>query len=123
MIKIIDQVAAKWKIVALYLYFESEMIEIIDMDCHHQSVLACRTMFVRWLEGNGRKPTTWRTLITALEDAYISGLAEDLKYIFSVGFSAASSNLTVRSSSPAGNIILLAICLLVLMKAEVICVE
>lgn len=36
-------------------------------------------MFSDWLEGKGRQPTTWETLIEALEEANLSELANDLK--------------------------------------------
>ena len=97
-IRIIDRVAAKWKAVALHLYFEDHCIEVIEMDCHDQSVPACRTMFTRWLEGNGRRPTTWRTLIRALKEANLSTLAEELENMFPVPLSV--SNQT--NSSPGG---------------------
>ena len=66
-IKTIDRVAAQWKSIALHLHFENHCIEIIEKDCPCQSAIACCTMFTRWLQGNGRKSITWRTLIVALE--------------------------------------------------------
>ena len=36
-------------------------------------------MFSDWLEGKGRQPTTWETLIKALEEADFSEVANDLK--------------------------------------------
>ena len=106
-IKTIDRVAAKWKRVALSLHFEDHCIEVIEKDCPCQSVSACCTMFTRWLEGQGRDPRTWRTLIVALEEANLHTIAQELRNIISVQFSGTSSDHTVQTnSSPAGILLL-----------------
>ena len=99
-IKTIDRVAAEWKTVALHLHFEDHCIKVIEMNCHYQPVPACCSMFSRWLQGNGRKPITWRTLIVALEEANLSSIAQDLRNVFSASFSVVGSNQTVQDSSP-----------------------
>ena len=99
-VKIIDRVAAKWKAVALRLHFDDHLLEVIEADCHHQSVRACRTMFTRWLEGIGRKPTTWRTLVKALKEANLSALAEEVEKMFTNSLSTTITNQT--NFSPAG---------------------
>ena len=99
-VKITDRVATKWKEVALRLHFEGHDIGVIDRDNHGQSCLACCAMFTRWLDGIGRKPTTWRTLIVALKEAYLSTLAEELEKMFLDSSPTISTNQT--NSSPAG---------------------
>ena len=42
-----------------------------------------QTVFNEWLQGNGRKPTTWNTVIKALEEADLSELAGELKIVLS----------------------------------------
>ena len=106
-IKTIDRVAAKWKRVALRLHFEDHCIEVIEVNHHYQLVPACRSMFSQWLQGKGRKPRTWRTLIVALEEANLHTIAQELQNIFPVQFSGTSSDHTVQTnSSPAGILIL-----------------
>ena len=78
-VKVIEQAAAKWEKVATRLYFESHDISRIRKDYHQQTIEACRTVFIEWLQGKGRKPTTWDTVIKALEEADLSELAGDLK--------------------------------------------
>ena len=102
LIRIIDRVAPKWKEVALRLHFEDHRIQIIEMKCYHQPVPACRTMFTQWLEGNGRKPTSWKTLTIALKEAKLSTLAEELEKTFSDSLSTTVSNQTSSSEAPAG---------------------
>ena len=41
-------------------------------------------VFTEWLEGKGRKPTTWETLITALKEGEFLTVASDLEIIFGV---------------------------------------
>ena len=98
----IDRVAPKWKTVTLHLHFDNHRIEIIEIDCHHQSVPACRTMFTRWLEGCGRKPKTWRILIIALKEAKLSTLAEELEKMFPDSLTTTVSNHTSSSEARAG---------------------
>ena len=82
-VKVIKQAAAKWERVATGLHFESYDISRIREDYHQQAIKACQTVFNEWLNGNARKPTTWNTIIKALEEAELSELAADLKIVFS----------------------------------------
>ena len=81
--RVIKQAAAKWEAVATRLYFEINDIIRIKRDVHYQSIDACRTVFSEWLHGNGRKPTTWNTVIKVLEEADLSELAGELKIVLS----------------------------------------
>ena len=69
-------------------------------------------MFTRWLEGCGRKPKTWRTLVIALKEAKLSTLAEELEKMFQDSLLTTVSNQTSSSEAPAG----ILACLLGLMK-------
>ena len=76
--RVIEQAAAKWERVATRLHFESHDISRLREDYSQQSIKACRTVFMEWLQGRGRKPTTWDTVIKALKEADLSELAVDL---------------------------------------------
>ena len=82
-VRVIKQAAAKWESVVTRLYFESHDITRIREDYHQQSIKACQTVFIEWLEGRGRKPTTWDTVIKALDEANLSELSADLKVALS----------------------------------------
>ena len=101
-IRIIDRVAPKWKEVALRLHFKHHCIQVIEMNCHYQAVPACRTMFTQWLEGNGRKPTTWRTLIIALKEENLCTLVKELEKMFPDLLPKPVSNQISSSEAPAG---------------------
>jgi hypothetical protein len=85
-VRVIQQSAAKWVSVATRLYFESHDISRLREDYPQQAVKACQTVFIEWLEGKDRlrTPTTWNTVIKALEEADLSELAGDLKIVLSV---------------------------------------
>lgn len=83
-VRLMDAIAYNWDRVALRLHFEHYDISRIGRDHHQQSILACRTMFNDWLNGQGRQPTSWNTLIEALKEAEMSGVAADLESILGI---------------------------------------
>lgn len=39
----------------------------------------CRKIFSEWLQGNGRRPVTWETLIITLRESELSTLADEIE--------------------------------------------
>ena len=66
-IRVIDVVAPNWERAATRLQFEGYRIVAIGKD-HSQAESACRHMFIKWLEGVGREPRTWRTVVAILNE-------------------------------------------------------
>ena len=79
-VRVIDKVAHKWEEFAMRLYFEDEDIMRIKRDCP-QTQQASRQVVMEWRKGKGRKPTTWATLIKALDEAKLSEAAKELEFI------------------------------------------
>ena len=77
-VNVIDKVTHVWEKIATRLHFEGHDISRIRRN-EHKTEDACRDMFVEWLEGKGRTPTTWETVLNALEEAKQRQLAKDLK--------------------------------------------
>lgn len=77
--RVMDRMSAKWTDVALALHFDGNMIDSIQRDACREVKPACRTMFQKWLAGEGRRPASWKVLIQALEDASLGELARELK--------------------------------------------
>ena len=75
--------AAYWERVATRLHFEGQEIKSIKID-HHSTEDCCRNMFVEWLDGTGRTPKTWETVIKALDEADLGEIATELKTALSV---------------------------------------
>ena len=76
-VKVIERTAADWECVATTLHFEGHEIKTIRAD-YNQSADACRNMFIEWLEGKGRQPITWETVLSALNEAGFGELASEL---------------------------------------------
>ena len=79
--KVIERAASKWETVASKLYFKDHDVRRIERDCHYMTMHACRSVLMEWLEGKGRTPTTWDTLIKALREAELSLVARDLEVV------------------------------------------
>ena len=79
-VNVIDKTACAWEKVATRLYFEGHDISRIRKN-KRQAEDACHTMFAEWLEGKGRTPTTWETILQALNEAKQGELAKDLKEV------------------------------------------
>ena len=68
---LVSPFAADWKQVATFLGVELSVIRIADTD-HRRCEDACTDIFERWLSwkpGTGRKKRTWRTVLSAVEEA------------------------------------------------------
>ena len=83
-VKVIEHVASTWNKVALRLHFNYHDVNRISRDFHQQSVQAISAVLTEWLEGKGRKPVTWETLILALKEGEYLTIANDLEVIFGV---------------------------------------
>lgn len=83
-VKVIEHVASTWDKLALRLHFSHQDISRIHRDTREQSMQAVSTMFTDWLDGKGRKPMTWETLITALKEGEYLTIASELEVIFRV---------------------------------------
>ena len=79
-VNVINKTACVWEKVAMRLHFEGHDISRIRKN-KPQAEDACRTVFIEWLEGKGRTPTTWDTVLQALNEAEQGELAKDLKEV------------------------------------------
>ena len=82
-VKIIETVAKDWRGVGSQLKFDQvgNRLDIIEQQKTNNPVACCEAMFQRWLNGNGVKPTTWKTLINILKDFEFIRLAEQVESV------------------------------------------
>ena len=73
-LKIIETVAEQLEEMTLALQLEDHAFE-------GDPVPACCEMMQQWLDGEGRKPVTWLTLIESLADTGFLDLAKNLQEI------------------------------------------
>ena len=78
-LKLIQCIAPKWERIATRLHFESHRIETIQKNWPQQAESACQSMLTKWLDGEGRGPRSWNTLITVLNEAELSSVAQELE--------------------------------------------
>ena len=74
--EVVKEVSTDWEKLALVLHFRGE---IIWEQRHFQAKAACHTILQRWLNGEGRQPVTWDTLVDCLEDIGYGTLAGYLR--------------------------------------------
>ena len=77
-VRCVKKSESRWDDLAIFLGLEEE-IGSIQSNFPGDVRWACRKTLQLWLEGQGRRPVTWRTLLDALEDADITPLADDLR--------------------------------------------
>ena len=79
---VVCEVAADWKLVAAFLGVEPSVIQIADTDHPQQCEHACTDIFERWLSwkpGTGRNERTWRTVLSAVEEAGDKAFSQQLQ--------------------------------------------
>ena len=66
-VEIILSLAPKWQEFATELDFDAEgrQLQLFKVECHGP-IESCRNVLMHWLAGNGKQPSTWRTLISLL---------------------------------------------------------
>ena len=79
-VRIIENISAKWKKVGILFNFDPTGCTIDLIDARHPSdpEACCTDMMKMWLEGRGRKPASWATLVEVLKNAKFNNLADEL---------------------------------------------
>ena len=80
-VQVIKRVAPCWYDLGILLNFDKSgtQLEIIKAEYRSEPVPCCRAMFQYWLNGNGRGPHSWRTLIKLLVDSDQEILAREVQ--------------------------------------------
>ena len=79
-VNIIRAIAPSWEKFALYLMMDRNMIDIWKRDAYQVEDAAMK-LFGHWLDGNGRQPISWKTLIQALRENDLPIIATDVEEI------------------------------------------
>ena len=67
-VRVIEEVCYKWKELGDCLEFRPGQIRAVGKN-HQTCEEACRAIFEQWLQGEGRQPANWGTLINILREA------------------------------------------------------
>jgi hypothetical protein len=80
-IRIISRLAPCWRDLGYIMNFDptGAEIESIEQKYRGDPKDCCRAMFQHWLNGNGKRPCSWGTLIELLEDCDQQALLEEIQ--------------------------------------------
>ena len=76
--EVVKEVSTDWEKLALALRLRGD---IIQEQRHFQPEVACHNILQRWLNGEGREPVTWDTLLDCLEQTPNGTLAGYLRKV------------------------------------------
>ena len=87
-VRIIENIAAKWKEVGILFNFDPTGYTIDLIDVHNighpsKPIACCTDMMKVWLGGRGRQPATWATLLEVLKNAEFNVLANEVEQLVS----------------------------------------
>ena len=80
-INVAERIGTNYKDFGIHLLEDvtGSITDAIEEECHHNSYKINIKIFQRWVEGRGRKPITWATLIEVLRDIKLSTLADNIE--------------------------------------------
>ena len=81
-IKIIDRIGTKHHKLGICLLDDDDGMITANIEAHYKHDPPTRTteaILQKWLQGTGRKPQTWDTLITVLREIKLNTLAQEIK--------------------------------------------
>ena len=79
-IRIIQRIGTKYRSLGILLLNDNDgsITNGIIASNHHQSDDITYAILSKWLQGQGRQPVTWATLMTVLHEIELSELAQDI---------------------------------------------
>ncbi len=82
-VEIIKTIAPDWNKFGIYFDFDKtgQTLKCIAKEHPFNPIDCCTHMMREWLEGRGRQPATWATLIDLLKDAEMNDLAQQVEKI------------------------------------------
>ena len=79
-VEIIKRVAPHWRDLGILMDFDKEGTQLKNIEEKYSDpIRCCQAMFRYWLNGNGRGPHSWNTLIELLEDCDHATLADEIR--------------------------------------------
>ena len=80
-VNIAEKIGTDYKHFGTLLLSDSDgsKVNIIEMSKHGDPVAITAEILEQWLQGRGRKPVTWQTLIKCLRDMQRIVLADDIE--------------------------------------------
>ena len=80
-ISIIREIGTNYFALGIHLLQDETGARVTSMSHHQSPEEATRNILCQWLQGSGKLPVTWKTLIEALEKAELCSLAKDIRAV------------------------------------------
>ncbi len=80
-VKIIEEVQKDWRALSDHLQLPDLTVGNLEEFSNER---ACRTVFVKWLNGEGRGPKNWYTVMNVLTAMNYRTVAEKIPHIFGI---------------------------------------
>ena len=80
-LRILDNIASHWEEIGICLQIDEATLRMITAETRGDVMDCCGEMMRQWLQGSGRQPVTWATLIEVLREADFNVLAHDLEMV------------------------------------------
>ena len=82
-LKVSQEISTNWYDVGVLLLEDETgaIIKSIDETCRGNPKRINDEVLQQWIEGKGKMPVTWRTLVDVLRDAELTNLAADIEAI------------------------------------------
>jgi hypothetical protein len=79
-IDVVRQIGVKYRNFGIFLLNDEngDIVDNIEADCRFQLIEIRKRILLKWLEGNGRYPVSWGTLVTVLRMIELNALAGDI---------------------------------------------
>ena len=77
-LNLIQSVGTRYSTLGIFLLEDDNGVLVDALTLEHQrnAKVITRAIFQRWIDGIGRKPTTWRTLVGVLRQSQLATKAE-----------------------------------------------
>ena len=79
-IKIIQKTSNRYADLGMHLLEDHncDIVEALEKQLHHDPEKIVKAVYKKWIEGTGRKPATWQTLVTVLRKIELNTLADEI---------------------------------------------
>ena len=79
-INIIQRIGVNYSTFGIFLLNDDNgtLVDALKSEHHHNAENITTAIFQKWLEGMGKKPVSWATLIAALRQATLNTLADQI---------------------------------------------
>ena len=75
---VVPAVAAKWREFGTYLGLEAHFIKAVHAD-QSSAEDSCLNVLLKWIDGAGKQPKTWITVLEAMRRAGFTEVAKELE--------------------------------------------